>query len=170
MKTVALISFLFLVHTSLEAADRPAGLERLDFLVGTWRGSSSGQPGQGRSERECARILDDRFIECRTTTTYHAQEANPKGEVHADRAIFSFDKREKNLRLRQFHGEGFVNTYAEIEPLVFETTAIENIPAGWRARETFRSLSPDSWQETFELAAPGKNFEVYSSTTLERVK
>jgi hypothetical protein len=47
--------------------------------------------------------------------------------------------------LRQFHVEGFVNQYV-LEPgstperLVFTTEAIENIPAGWRARETIRVL------------------------------
>ncbi|HYR29614.1 MAG TPA: hypothetical protein VEU30_14180 [Thermoanaerobaculia bacterium] len=76
----------------------------------------------------------------------------------------------EKLRLRQFHGEGFVNTYTEGQSLVFETSEIENIPEGWRARETYKQLTADSWQETFELAAPGKEFAVYSSSTFKRVK
>ncbi|HVE70515.1 MAG TPA: hypothetical protein VNI54_04035 [Thermoanaerobaculia bacterium] len=146
------------------------GLARLDFMLGEWQGTSRGEPGEGKIERVCAKVLDDRFVECRTTVTYPAQAANPKGEVHVDRALFSYDKSTKNLRLRQFHGEGFVNTYAEGDPLSFVTTEIENIPAGWRARETYESWSPDSWSERFELAGPGKDFKLYSASTLQRVK
>lgn len=87
-----------------------------------------------------------------------------------DRAIYSFDKQTKTPRLRQFHGDDFVNTYVEGETLVFTTVEIENIPAGWRARETYKQRSPDSFEEKFELAEPGKGFAVYSASTFERVK
>jgi hypothetical protein len=166
--TLALV--LVLAATAAIAQPRDAGLARLDFLVGEWRGTSSGRPGDGKVERVCAKVLSDRFVECRTTVTYPPQEKNPKGEVHVERAFFSYDKRAKLLRLRQFHGEGFVNTYTETEPLSFVTVDIENIPAGWRARETFASPSADTWTERFELAEPGKEFAVYSSSTMERVK
>jgi hypothetical protein len=54
--------------------------------------------------------------------------------------------------------------------LEFVTVRIENIAAEWRAKESFRVLSPDEFVETFSLAAPGKDFEVYSETHLKRVK
>lgn len=152
---------------SVEANE--TGLARLDFMLGEWRGSSRGQPGEGTIERVCARALNDRFIECRTTVTYPPQTANPKGEVHVDRAFFSYDKATGKLRLRQFHGEGFVNAYVERDPLSFVTTEIENIPAGWRARETYERSTPNSWSERFELAAPGQDFTMYSASTLQRV-
>jgi hypothetical protein len=77
--------------------------------------------------------------------------------------------------LRQFHSEGFVNQYVgepvwEGTTIVFETESIENIPAGWRARETYRFVGPDDVVEVFELAEPGKAFEVYSETKLHRVE
>ena len=160
MRTLLL---MLLLAPHLAAAEPPAGLQQLDFMIGTWRGTSSGESGNGTIERECARVLNDRFIECRTTVTY-------KAEVHVERAIYSFDKKAKKLRLRQFHGEGFVNSYVEGAPLVFETVEIENIPAGWRARETYKSTSPDVYEETFELAGPGKELAVYSKNRLERGK
>jgi hypothetical protein len=170
MRTAFLIPALLLLSQHVPAAAPPPGLQPLELMIGTWRGTSSGEPGNGTIERECARILNDRFVECRTTTTYPAQEKNPKGEVHVDRAIYSFDRKAVKLRLRQFHGEGFVNSYLEADPLTFETTDIENIPAGWRARETYRQPSADTLEETFELSAPGKDFAVYSRSTLKRVK
>jgi hypothetical protein len=150
------------------AAD--SGLAQLDFLIGEWRGKSTGEPGEGTTHRVCEKVLNAKFVECRTTTVYPPQEKNPKGETHVDRAFFSYDRGAKKLRLRQFHGEGFVNSYVQGEGLAFETDAIENIPAGWRARETYTVRSADSWSETFELAEPGKAFAVYSSSVLERVK
>ena len=34
--------------------------------------------------------------------------------------------------------------------------AIENIPAGWRAREIYTILNNDEFKERFELAEPGR--------------
>jgi hypothetical protein len=162
---------ILVLAASLASAQPPqAGLERLSFMVGEWRGTSRGEPGEGTVERVCARVLNDRFIECRTTVTYAAQAANPTGEIHVERAFYSYDRSSRKLRLRQFHGEGFVNTYAEGEPLWFVTAEIENVPAGWRARETYEHASPDTWSERFELAGPGKDFKLYTAATLQRVR
>lgn len=141
---------------------KPDPFERISFIVGEWEGTSKGKPGEGKVRRTCQRVLNDRFIECRTTVTYEK-------EVHHDVAYFSYDKSATKLRLRQFHGEGFVNNYLEGEPLVFTTTEIENIPPGWRARETYERTA-DEWKERFELAQPGKDFEPYTASTLKRVQ
>ena len=88
----------------------------------------------------------------------------------------SLDRARKVYVLRQFHPEGFVNTYAAPAastspgPIVFATEAIENIPPGWRARETYRFEGPDELVEVFELAEPGKEFTTYSETRLRRVR
>lgn len=50
------------------------------------------------------------------------------------------------------------------------TTEIENIPPGFRGRETYRFNGPDEFTETFEMAEPGKDFELYAKATLKRVK
>lgn len=144
----------------------------LRFLIGTWEGTSRGQPGNGTVRREYRLVLRDRFIEGRTTSTYPPQDKNPKGEVHEDVAYLSYDRRSKAFRMRQFHVEGFVTEYmaASIGPaeVVFNSETLENIPPGWRARETWRVTGADSFVEIFELAEPGKDFTVYSETRLTR--
>jgi hypothetical protein len=45
---------------------------------------------------------------------------------------------------------------------------MENIPAGWRARETYRVLGQDKFIERFDLSEPGKDFELYSETKFFR--
>jgi hypothetical protein len=146
----------------------------LRFLLGTWETTSTGQAGNGTGRREYRLVLHDQFIEARSIVTYPPQEKNPKGEVHEDLGYFSFDKSRKAFVFRQFHVEGFVTTYAT-EPSstsasVFNSENLENLPAGWRARETYRVLDKDSVVELFELAGPGKDFAVYSETRLRRVK
>jgi hypothetical protein len=45
--------------------------------------------------------------------------------------------------------------------IVFVSEAIENIPAGWRARETYTVQSDNDFKERFDLAEPGWDFELY---------
>jgi THAP4-like, heme-binding beta-barrel domain len=147
----------------------------VSFLVGRWEGSSVGQPGTGTLRREYERVLGGRFIRIRNRSEYPAQAKNPKGEIHEDEGYLSFDRTRRRLMLRQFHVEGFVNQYVQDEAdtpdrIVFTTEAIENIPAGWRARETYVRQGPDSFEEIFELAEAGKPFEVYSRARLRRIK
>jgi hypothetical protein len=72
--------------------------------------------------------------------------------------------------------EGFVNQYVldSLSPngqmIVFVTENIENIPAGWRAKETYQIHNSDAFTERFELAAPGQDFELYSESHLKRTQ
>ena len=156
-------------------APAPDPFARVSFLVGRWQGTAEGQPGKGTVRREYARVLNQRFIRVVNRSEYPAQEKNPKGEVHEDEGYLSFDRSRKALVLRQFHIEGFVNQYVE-DPassatrIVFTTEAIENIPAGWRARETYVVLGPDEFEEVFELAEAGEPFAVYSRSRFTRLK
>jgi hypothetical protein len=151
-------------------------LQPIAFMIGRWQGTSQGQPGNGTLEREYVRILNSRFIQERSRSVYPAQDRNPKGETHEHVSIFSFDKSRGRIVFRQFHTEGFVNQYIATTPalvdgtIVFTSEAIENIPAGWRARETYVRLGPDELEELFELAEPGKDFEPYSRAKLTRVR
>jgi hypothetical protein len=149
-------------------------LKPLAFLIGRWDGASEGQPGTARVQREYTPILNSRFIRVQNQSVYQPQDKNPTGEVHEDLGVFSFDSSRRRLVLRQFHKEGFVNQYvhdpAQTDKVVFTTEAIENIPAGWRARETYVASGPDEFEEIFELAGPGKDFEPYSHARFRRVR
>lgn len=149
---------------------------QLNFLVGTWYGVGSGRPGTSQVERSYQFIFNGKFLELRTKATYPPQAQNPQGEIHEDVALISYDTLRGRFVSRQFHVEGFVNHFVleHIDPdgktFVFVTESIENIPAGWRARETYQVLSPDEFIESFELAAPGQDFKFYSQNHLKRAK
>src|SRR5829696_1439624 len=175
---VRLILAGLLLTSGMSISPRPAvtdPFERLAFLVGRWEGTSDGQPGKGTVRREYARVLGNRFVRVHNRSEYAMQPKNPKGEIHEDEGFFSFDKARNRLVFRQFHIEGFVNTYVADDALgstgiVFTSEAIENIPAGFRARETYVAQGPDAFEEVFELAEPGRPFEVYSRTRFIRIK
>ncbi len=159
---------------STTPAAKPDSWKPLRPFLGIWEGDVSGQSGIGRATRTYTFTLNNRFIEVFNKSVYPVQEKNPKGEPHEDRGFFSYDRAQKKLLLRQFHVEGFVNLFAldrvsdDGRTLVFVTTAIENIPPGWRARETYTFTGDHEFTEKFELAEPGKDFALYSETRFRR--
>lgn len=54
--------------------------------------------------------------------------------------------------------------------LVFDSEHFENFDYSWKARETYEIASADEFVEIFELAEPGKAFEVYSRTRFQRAR
>ncbi len=177
MHRLAFLVILFVpvvVKTQDSAAKSP--WDSLKFFVGHWQGTSQGEPGQGKGERNYEFVLGGKFLQLKNKSVYPPQEKNPKGEVHEDLGLYSYDGQRKKFVLRQFHVEGFVNEYVEQEraadgkTLVFVTDRIENIPEGWRARETYKIVNQDEYTEVFELAPPQKEFELYAESHWKRVK
>jgi hypothetical protein len=145
-----------------------------EFLAGSWRGRGGGQPGMGEYERSYEFILGSKFLYVRNKSTYPPQELNPTGETHEDWGFISYDKRRDRFVYRQFLQEGFVNHYVldqhtpDFKEFSFESESIENIQPGWRAKESYQVLSPVEFIETFELAAPGKEFKLYTQCHLKK--
>jgi len=146
------------------------------YFVGTWKGGGEGNPGAGTGEETFAFILRGAYLQVANKAVFLPQQKNPQGEVHEDMGVFSYDKARKTFVLRQFHVEGFVNEYVleslppDGQTFVFVSTSIENIPAGFKARLTYRVLDPDSFEQTFDLAPPGQEFACYSKGVMKRQK
>jgi len=179
-KVLTLLFFLCTLSAGLvgEGHQRAAPTDTLApvaRLVGRWTGTAEGQPGKGEVEREYERVLGSRFIQVRNRSRYPPQEKNPKGETHEDIGYLSFDSGRQRFMFRQFHAEGFVNQYvldssSTPDRFVWVSEAIENIPAGFRARETYVFSGTDQLEEIFEIAEPGKDFELYSRSRLTRAR
>jgi hypothetical protein len=167
---------LFLPILSMAQTRQDSVWLPLKFMIGNWTGTSEGQPGKGTYERSYQLVLNKKFIEIKNKSTYPPSKDNPKGEVHEDHGFISYDKGRKTFVMRQFHMEGFVNEYKieSISPdgktIVFISESIENIPTGFRAKETYEVIGENKFTETFELAEPGKDFELYSKAVLKRIK
>ncbi len=176
MKKLFIILFFTPLVSHAQLSKQDSVWLPLKNMIGTWTGTSEGQPGKGTYERSYQMVLNKKFIEVKNKSTYPPSPENPKGEVHEDRGYISYDKGRKTFVLRQFHIEGFVNQFKieSISPdgktLVFISESIENIPVGYRAKETYQIMSENEFTETFELAEPGKEFEPYSKAILKRAK
>ena len=173
-KVILAICLMPLLVGAQPAAKKPDVWAPLKYFLGSWTGTGEGEPGVSRVERQYQMVLNGKYIQVNHRSVYAPQAKNPKGETHEDIGYFSYDRARKAFVLRQFHIEGYVNQFtadptpADGKVFVFTSEAIENIPAGWRARETYRILSANEFTETFELAEPGKDFQIYSTNRFKR--
>lgn len=176
MKTFVYLLLLLPFITTAQNSVKTDPWDLFKPFIGKWAGEGGGEPGKGSYVRSYQFIMNNKFIEVRNQSSYPPSANNPKGEIHEDLGYISYDRSLKTFRLRQFHIEGFVNEYildsvsADRKTMTFVTESIENIPDGWRAKETYRIPGDNQIEETFELAAPGKDFEVYSKALLIKVK
>jgi len=174
-RILLLITVLAVPILAQQPAVRSDPFAPLRFFVGAWRGEQNGEPGHGTAERTYSFVLKDRFVQVNNTSTYPPQEKNRTGETHHDMGMIGYDKARKKFVFRQFHVEGFVNTYVQedsgdAKKIVFVSESIENIALGWRARETYLILNENEFIERFELAEPGKDFALYSEAHLKRTR
>ncbi|MCP9755969.1 hypothetical protein EGI26_12470 [Lacihabitans sp. CCS-44] len=174
MKKTFLIVLFFPTFLVAQTSKKDSIWLPLKPFLGQWKGIGGGEPGTGVYDRSYNLILNKNFIEIKNKSTYPPSDKNPNGEIHEDIGYFSYDKGIKNFKLRQFHMEGFVNEFsldsisADKKTLVFVSTAIENIPKGYRAKETYHLISETEIEEVFEIAEPNKGFEVYSKVKLQK--
>jgi hypothetical protein len=175
MRRILLVALLFLpILAPAQTAVKADTWQHFKFFIGTWKGSGKGESGVSEVEREYQLVLNGKFINVKHKSIYKAQTRNPKGETHEDWGYFSYDRARKIHVLRQFHVEGFVTQYysTDIAPdgktFVFTSENLENLPSGYKARETYKILNENEFVEVFELAPPGKEFSVYSENHFKR--
>ena len=173
MKHLRVLPIAFLIAVSAVAQSDP--WVPLRPFEGRWEGTSSGKPGNGSTSREYLFEMNGKFMFQRDKSVYQPADGSAKPLVHEDFGIFSYDTDLKKIVWRQFHSEGMVNEYTldsvsvDGKSLEFVTTRIENLP-GFRAKKQYRLVSPSEIEETFWLAQPGKEFELYTVAHLKRVQ
>ena len=175
MRKLLIILLLIPFVTSAQLSKRDSLWLPMSFFAGDWVGDGKGEPGNGKYERSYKWTMNKKFIEVNNKSIYPPSEAKKnKGEVHEDAGFISYDGIRKAFMLRQFHIEGFVNQYkldsvsADKKTIVFLSETLENIPPGFRAKETYKIINENEFIETFEIAEPGKGFTVYTEVRLKR--
>lgn len=141
-------------------------LAALAALTGRWQGTASGRFGAAEVSRTAEYILDRHFL--RVSTRSVSDE-----EVHEDIGLFSHDAGLGALVLREFHSEGYVNTYRALPDagpgvFVFDSEHIENpYTPSLRARLTIDVSDPDSLTESLALGTD--RLEVCVEVDLHRI-
>jgi hypothetical protein len=166
IKYLLIILFIPLILFSQETEEENIW-QPLDFLIGSWIGDETGKAGIGKGERTYEYIMNKKYIKMQNTSKFEPQEKNPNGETHEDLTIFSRDNSRNLIIVRQFNIEGYVNTFvldttkSDNRNLIFISELTENSPKGLKARLTYKINNKDEFTELFELALPGKEFEIW---------
>ena len=174
MKYARILPLVVLITVCAGAQSDPWSPVRV--FEGKWEGAITGKPGKQFSSREYQFVLGGTFLSQRDHSVYETKSPDATPKVRDDFGYFSYDTFLKKMVWRQFHSEGFVNEYrlesvsTDGKFLEFITVRIENLAPGWRAKKSYRVLSADKIEETFSLAPPGKDFDVYTVAHLRRVK
>jgi hypothetical protein len=175
MRWMVGLSAALLLASTHAAEPKVDGLAELKWLVGEWRGVGQGDPGTSGSERHVDSYLDGKYLRAQGRSVYPKQEKNPKGEIHAELDLWSYDKARNSIVLRQFDTLGFVVTYVIDKPAsgpdrwVLVAESLENVPKGWKARYVITRKSQDEYHETLELDPDGKGFQPYVSNRFLKV-
>jgi hypothetical protein len=176
MRKVSLLFVLVSFGAICGAAQPPAdGLAELRWLIGEWRGVGEGDPGTSGSERHVEAFLDGKFIHAHGRSVYPKQEKNPKGEIHQQLDVWSFDRARALIVLRQFDTLGFVCTYlldksaSAPDRWVLVAESLENVPKGWKARYVITRKADDEYHEVLELDPDGKGFKPYVTNRFLRI-
>ena len=146
------------------------------FFVGAWQGQGEGKTGASKGKQNYQFVLSGKFLQVKNESRLEPKEKGQKGEIHEDLGLFSYDRARECYVFRQFHVEGFVNQYIckkildEGKTFIFVSEQVENLPPEFKARLTYKILNPNEFQQTFDLAMPGKDYECYQSGVMKRVK
>lgn len=145
----------------------------LRFLEGTWEAED---PGVSKVTQVYQFVLNGSFLHMKTRAVFEPTESNPKGEIHEDFGIFSYDQERKVFVLRGFYVEGFVNTYVmedmpeDGKAFTFMTEHVENAPEGTKAKLEFKVLGDDEVEQSFHVAFPGREFSCFFIHDLKKQK
>jgi len=172
MKSAALVlitmmMFVGLTHAQMiEVTDK--NLEPVMFLLGKWTGEGTGVGGTAHVEHIYEPVIRGNFIQMRTVSV----DSLGQKEIHEDWGFFSFDSDRKELILRQFLSEGFVNTYflekSDEKSMVFTSESTESA-GGVKARLRFDKIDSENYELELELAPPGKDFFSCRKMKMKRV-
>lgn len=155
------------LFASVATAESPDELADLRWLVGDWRGIGQGEPGTSASERHIDSFLGGRYIRASGSSVYPKQEKNPRGEVHEQMDLWSYDRARGSVVLRTFDTLGFSCTFvldraaSSAGRWVLNAESLENVPKGLQARYIYTRPSENEYHEVLELDMDGKGFKPY---------
>ena len=168
-----ILSLILLYSSALYAQE--TSLDSFSDLIGTWQGTGSGfSSSTSVVHSEFNWVMNKRFIEVKNHSEFKPTPQQPKGEIHDDWGIISFDSARKKIIFRQFHSEGFVNQYILNDSLsnektfVFESEAIENFVPGGKARFTINIKRSTEIETLFDVGFPGKEMACFGSNQLKK--
>ncbi len=149
------LAFGVIVAAASISAEAPKQLEPLAFLLGEWKASGTGNPGEGVGSATFARGLQDRVI-IRTSYAEYPASASTSGSRHDDlMVIYAGD--DTGMRADYYDNEGHVIHYAVTAAVPGEAFFMSDIVNGAPRFRLSYKLGPDGLLKgEFAIAPPGK--------------
>lgn len=141
------------------------------FLIGTWKGEGTGDPGTGEGTATFRLDLDDHIL-VRTATTHYPATAERPAFSHEDRMVIFRDGPGEPMRASYWDNEGHAIEYdvspsADGKRVTFITNGTHDRP---RFRLVYTNVDPSTVDVTFEIAPPDApdGFKMYTKGRTKR--
>jgi len=148
-------------------------LDRLDFLVGMWKGESRdqfGEKGTIVSKLECARVLDGRFLQLR------GESLKDGAVLNQAVAFITFSPAKQKYISKKMWSYGFIEnaegTWEDDRTLMFQIS-YDNPPpafAGTHWKNFIRRYGDDEIGHGLYTAKEGEPYTLYGETRQTRVR
>lgn len=169
MKSIVCIVFLFFSQNSF-AQNNAGAWDKLEFLVGSWKGEGSGEPGKGEGVFSFKMDLDKNILVRKSHSVYPSTETKP-AVVHDDLMIIYRDISGAANKAIYFDNENHVINYtitiSDAKDVVFTSDKIPNIPI---FRLTYKLINQTTVDTQFEMSQDGEHFFTYVQGRSTRVK
>lgn len=160
MKIKTILTLAILVFSTSVFAQQKESWKNWSWLIGTWAGEGSGQPGEGGGTFSFSLDLDENIMVRKSHSEYPAANGNP-AVVHDDLMIVYLEPKGVPSKAIYFDNEGhtinYQISYAE-KSVVFKSEKMPNVPI---FRLTYTLLDNDMVNTKFEMSQDGENFMTY---------
>jgi hypothetical protein len=157
-KQIFVVAMLMLASTSF--AQKNASWDKWGWLIGTWKGEGTGEPGKGSGIFSFTPDLDKKIIVRKSHSEYPATKDKPE-IIHDDLMIIYPDYSGISSKAIYFDNEGHIINYAitySESNIVMVSEKNEHAPV---FRLTYSLLSPGFINTKFEMSRDGETFTTY---------
>ena len=139
----------------------------VQFLIGKWTGEGSGQPGNGAGAFSLLPDLQGKVLVRKSFAEYPAAGGKPATR-HDDLMIVYRQPGSAELRAAYYDSEGHIIAYV-VQAVEGGVAFVSDSPRDQaRYRLTYVAAGKDRAHLKFEIAPPGKDFNVYLEAGIRR--
>ena len=147
-------------------------LDRLNFLIGRWRGKAENQFGEEgvlESSSECNKVLEGRFLRWEGETRKNGSLLNQSVQ------FVGYDSAQRNYVFKRMWSYGFIENgtgnWQDDSTLMFDINSVDNKPAwfeGMQWRSFIRRYGDNEIAHGLYASKQGGPFELYGETRVQR--
>lgn len=170
MKVKLAIVIVILIAATVSLAQENKSWEKLNYLIGNWKGEGGGKPGEGEGTFSFQLDLDKKILVRKSHSEYPAAQNKPE-VIHDDLMVVHLNYSGNPEKAIYFDNEGHVINYSITFPnnsdIVFTSDKIPNVPI---FRLTYSKIDENLVNVKFEMSQDGTNFMRYVEGKSKRIK